>query len=251
MSTTAGYGWKRDLDRRAPAFIPKLARLEDLPQTFDWWQHLKAPPCWDQGNTGSCVGHGRARQHRLLRMIAGLPDFEPSRLGTYWQARKIEGATGLDAGAMIHDSIKAGITEGVGREIDWPFDESKVLDEPPPVFFKNAVKSAIQDYRRVDPSNLRDLLEAITIGSVVFGIPVYESFESADVEKTGNVPMPKDNEPIVGGHCMLLTGFDRQHGFFIADNSWGPKWGKEGRCLLPFPYIQKEADDCWLVTLAT
>lgn len=248
--TTAGYGWKRDLDRRGPSFVPKLARLDQLPQTFDWWDHIVAPPCWDQGNTGSCVGHGRARQHRLVRLIAKLTDFEPSRLGIYWQARKIEGSTGLDSGAMIHDAIKAGISEGVGRETDWPWDESKVLDEPPQIYFQNAVKSEIQDYRRVDPTSLQDLMEAITVAPVVFGIPVYESFESAEVERTGVVPMPKDGEAMVGGHCLLFTGYDRTRGAFLVDNSWG-RWGMNGRCWIPFGYVTNEADDCWLVTLET
>jgi len=251
MRTIQGYGWKRDTDRRAPTFLPRLARAQ-VPDTFDWWQRITAPPCWDQQQTGSCVGHGRARQHWLCRIICNLPEpFEPSRMGTYWQARNIEGSTGLDAGAEIHDAIYAGVTVGVGREIDWPFDESKVLDTPPQAFFDNAIKSEIKDYRRVDPTSIFDLMEAITIAPVVFGIPVFESFESKFVEDTGIVPMPAASEQLMGGHCMLFTGYDRSNSRFTVDNSWGPNWGKNGRCYLPFDYVTQQADDCWLVTLET
>ena len=42
----------------------------------------------------------------------------------------------------------------------------------------------------------------------VFGFTVYESFESQAVAKTGDVPMPRPGEQVLGGHAVLAVGYD-------------------------------------------
>ncbi len=37
----------------------------------------------------------------------------------------------------------------------------------------------------------------------------------------------------VGGHAYLLSGVDRQQGKFRVKNSWGTRWGVQGRAYLP------------------
>lgn len=40
------------------------------------------------------------------------------------------------------------------------------------------------------------------------GIAVYESFESQEVARTGEVPMPKPDEKMLGGHAILCCGYN-------------------------------------------
>ena len=42
----------------------------------------------------------------------------------------------------------------------------------------------------------------------VFGFTVYASFESDEVEKTGQVNMPKPDERDVGGHAVMAVRYD-------------------------------------------
>jgi len=89
---------------------------------------------------------------------------------------------------------------------------------------------------------------------IVFGINVYDSFESDDVSKTGIVPLPdKDKEKCLGGHAILIVGFKEidNKNYFIVRNSWGTEWGDNGYCYMPFEYVlnEKLAEDFWSIKL--
>jgi C1A family cysteine protease len=76
---------------------------------------------------------------------------------------------------------------------------------------------------------------------------VYESFESDAVAQSGVVPMPSSGEKVLGGHCMLVVGYDASARVFIVRNSWGKSWGMKGYCTMPFEYLLNTnlASDFW------
>ena len=60
----------------------------------------------------------------------------------------------------------------------------------------------------------------------VIGFQVYQSFESDQVASTGIVPMPDvNNEQLLGGHAVLVVGYDDSNQWFIVRNSWGSWMG--------------------------
>ncbi len=85
----------------------------------------------------------------------------------------------------------------------------------------------------------------------VYGFTVYESFESEDVARTGNVPMPSPGERVVGGHAVLAVGYDDDEGMFICRNSWGAEWGDAGYFYMPYAYLLDDnlSDDFWTIRL--
>ena len=84
---------------------------------------------------------------------------------------------------------------------------------------------------------------------VVIGIQVYESLESPAVARTGIVPMPGANEQCVGGHCVLVVGYDIGKQMFLVRNSWGTDWGINGNFWIPFAYLAdpKLCSDNWTI----
>lgn len=42
------------------------------------------------------------------------------------------------------------------------------------------------------------------------------------------------NANSVGGHCILIVGYDDGQGAWIVRNSWGPNWGTGGYCLFAY-----------------
>ena len=87
----------------------------------------------------------------------------------------------------------------------------------------------------------------------VFGFTVYESFESPEVARTGNVPMPSAGEQVVGGHAVVAVGYDDSRHRFIVRNSWGTGWALKGYFMMPYAYLTQAhpalAADFWTIRL--
>ncbi|HTV75875.1 MAG TPA: C1 family peptidase, partial [Candidatus Baltobacteraceae bacterium] len=83
----------------------------------------------------------------------------------------------------------------------------------------------------------------------VFGFTVYESFESAQVARTGHASLPKSGEQSIGGHAVMCVGYDDAKQWFIVRNSWGPNWGMKGYFTLPYVYLTATnlASDFWTI----
>ena len=54
------------------------------------------------------------------------------------------------------------------------------------------------------------------------------------------------SESVIGGHCMLIIGYDMETKIFTVRNSWSTKWGDNGNCYIPFKYME-QASDCWTI----
>ena len=205
-------------------------------------------PVEDQGQLGSCTSHGLAGAVQFLevkdkdKVYADL-----SRLFIYYNERMIEGTTKTDSGAQIKDGIKSLVTYGACPETEWPYTISKFKTKPSVKCYTDALKNVITSYYKVVTQN--DIQTALAAGfPVVFGIPVYASFETQAVANTGIVPMPAKGEQLLGGHCMLIVGYDTSKSWYIVKNSWGTGWGDKGYCYIPFAYISSMGSDMWVIS---
>ena len=76
----------------------------------------------------------------------------------------------------------------------------------------------------------------------VTGITVYESFESTEAIRTGNIPMPNvATEKNLGGHAILIVGYDDSTSTFKFQNSWGTYVGKGGYFTIPYAYLSNSS----------
>jgi C1A family cysteine protease len=83
---------------------------------------------------------------------------------------------------------------------------------------------------------------------VVFGATLFESFMGGVEWPDGwEVPEPGPGEGVVGGHAMMVVGYDltRKKPALLVRNSWGPEWGWEGYCLFPVRLFKATASDFW------
>ena len=85
---------------------------------------------------------------------------------------------------------------------------------------------------------------------IVIGFVVYQSFESDAVTNTGVVPMPGHHEKKLGGHCVVVVGYDDSQSRFILRNSWGTGWGMQGYFTMPYAYLTNPrlSSDFWMAT---
>jgi len=120
-----------------------------------------------------------------------------------------------------------------------------------PWLTNSAKQHRIQDlaYESVD-INLNAIKAVLQEGYPVWiGFVVYDSFESSEVAKTGMVPMPGKDESILGGHSVLIIGYNDSTQRFKVRNSWGTGWGDKGNCYFNYAYLTNPdlAMDYWVV----
>jgi C1A family cysteine protease len=151
---------------------------------------------------------------------------------------------------MIRDGIKSVNRQGACSETLWPYDVSQFTKKPPTICYQSALHHRALSYRRVAHTNLAQLKGCLASGyGFVFGITVYESFESDQVASTGVVPMPAHREQVLGGHALFACGYDDEHQWFIVQNSWSTSFGDKGFIYIPYAYLTSSslASDFWVI----
>lgn len=227
---------------------PKAAAPITLPDVWDMRPHL--PLVYDQGQLGSCTGNATAGcVHAINPIVFGLDD-PPSRLFPYYWGRAAEGTINEDSGAMIRDVVKGVAQYGIPSESTWPYNVKRFAETPTQAAIDEAGKAKAISYHRVSCEYLDELRTCLyRMGPVIFGMTLFESFESSWTAKSGRVTVPKDGEREVGGHAMLLVGYDHPGKQFIVRNSWGKDWGLSGYCLIPYDLFLQWANDAWCIDM--
>jgi len=227
-----------------------------LPEKIDLRRACSAVE--DQGDLGSCTAQALVGaleflelnavkiQNRQLKIANSFTDL--SRLFVYYLERDYENTVDYDSGAYIRDGIKMLKKFGACRESLWPYDISKFACQPSKNCYTEAEKHQITSYQRL--STLAEMKSCLAMGlPFVGGFTCYESLMSDDVARTGDIPLPKDNESVVGGHAILFVGYDDKTGRAIIRNSWGESWGQKGYGALPYEYLKSRdlSDDFWCI----
>lgn len=249
------YGWNRDrLDGRDYTFA--VAAPKALPSKL----HLPMPEPLDQQDLGSCVLNAGSVAVDYERIRQGLSPWCPSRLFWYYNVRVMERTVLSDAGVQIRDAIKSLAQMGVCSEDEqialtgsvWPYDIVKFAIKPPVACYADANTVEALQYGKVAPTLLQLKNTLAAKHPILVGIEIYESFESAAVARTGIVPMPDvTTEQSLGGHGVLLTGYDDDTQRWRLQNSWGANWGQEGSFELPYSYLLDRTlgSDYWAIKM--
>jgi C1A family cysteine protease len=201
----------------------------------------------NQGSLGSCTGQAIAGAIELLNKRNGKPT-DVSRLFIYYYERLILGTVNYDSGAYIRDGIKATNHYGASLEKYWPYDIRKFRQQPIKEAKNDALNRKVTRYERI--ADFNGCIDALSNGyPVIIGFHVYTSFMSNTVARTGNMPYPNTRrERLLGGHAVLLVGYDKNKKVFIARNSWGTNWGIKGYFYMPFNVINPTmSSDYWII----
>jgi C1A family cysteine protease len=246
--TVRKYGWKRDLpDHRDLVFLPSA---EELPKRIDLRPYCSKVE--DQGNLGSCTANALVGALELIEMKKWKKYADLSRRFVYYNELDMEGSLPNDSGARIRDGVKTLAQKGVCLESIWPYIIDDFAERPSVEAYTEALLHKIISYRRVRQDQ-SDMLAALAEGfPFVFGFSVFESFESAEVAKSGIVSLPKKSESFLGGHAVCSVGYDMTDKDFICRNSWGQAWGDHGYFYMPFAYLTDPglASDFWTIHTA-
>lgn len=241
------YGWRPDLPDHRDLLYAKVMRAKAvLPAKVDLCTLCSAVE--DQEELGSCTANALAGALEFLEWKAKAPFVDFSRLFVYYNERAIEGTVNSDSGAMLRDGIKTLAKQGVCSETAWPYVIASFTKKPGTACYKEASGHTISSYHRL---NTVDEMRACLADGYpfVFGFTVYDAFETAAVDKSGVLNLPKAKERPLGGHAVMAVGYDDKARRFTVRNSWGPHWGMEGYFTIPYAYLADRnlSDDFWTV----
>jgi len=215
-----------------------------LPSIVDL--RTKMPAVYDQGSLGSCTAQSFCAAYQYLK-----PQLQGSRLFMYYNTRLIGGTVSYDSGATLYDTIKSIKNYGICPETKWPYVIGKFTTKPSPECYKIALANKnINSYNVKNDLNLMrtHLNEGLLL---VIGIAVYSEFETNAVAKRGYVPLPGKNSTFLGGHAVVVVGYNDTKKVWIVRNSWGSSWGDKGYFYLPYSYLTNPSlcSDIWYITL--
>jgi C1A family cysteine protease len=240
------YNYRPDLpDKRDHYFeFPRAAALPERVDLRDQMSRVE-----DQGDIGSCTANAWVGAVEYLDKVQDDHYRNWSRLFLYYNERALRGEQNQDGGAYIRDGAKALAKQGICLETTWKYDVTKFALQPSASCFSEGLAHQAVRYSRVDQTEAAMLGALAQKHPIVAGFTVYESFELESVSKSGIVPLPGPKEKVMGGHAVLIVGYDRPKQSFIVRNSWGAKWGDHGYCHFPFAYLLDGdlAEDFWII----
>src|SRR6185437_870347 len=251
------YGRKRDvITYELLAMFPcsyKTKKVEKMPNLANITQvdlTPNMPPVFDQGQLGSCTANALLGAYEYEMLKQKEPLMNLSRLYLYYQERAMEGTVSQDAGAEIQDGVKVLQTTGVCRESLWPYDISKFAVTPPAAAAADAGSHHVINAQRLS-GTAADIKQTLVNGTpIVFGIEVYDSFQTPTSDSTGVIAMPGPNDNVEGGHAIVIVGYDDNKQLFKFRNSWGAGWGDRGYGYLPYAYVTDSnlSSDFWVLS---
>ena len=252
----ASYGTGATLDPKVYDSTDVYAALspdEQLPESVSLERFSPNPG--DQGQQGSCVGWGSTYAARtILEAVATGQDPNQIKFSPAFTYNQI-GLEGCQ-GTYIDRAMDLLTQTGGVPYNKFPYDENSCSKQPDNYVLKEASEFRMKGANRlsisgddytVDVNAMRENLAHNA--PVVIGMSVGGSFMQEMEGKEFWQPTQYDYDKSgFGGHCMCVIGYDdykfENDGAFLIQNSWGPKWGKNGRAWVSykdFVYFTNEA----------
>jgi C1A family cysteine protease len=213
----------------------QAVEVASLPKSVDLRQ--LCTPIRAQGKEESCTGFAAAafRETSYVAKTGVLLPYYLAPAYLYGWTRINDGTFPKDSGASLAGEFAVLQQRGVCPESYLPYNTDPE-EGPNPV-----ADTAAQPFRIDEPVQVNwqvpNIVKSVLASrqTVAIGFSVYKSFESPD--KHGVVPMPKRaTEKLLGGHGVLVCGYDDAKSYWIIRNQWGEDWGDHGYCYMPYGY---------------
>ena len=206
----------------------------DLPAFKDLSADL--PPVGNQGKQNSCVGWAAAYalksfQEKIENRVTIL--FSPSFI--YNQINN-----GQDGGSRFIDALNLLSQIGAAKYDDMPYNEFDWTTQPSETVKESAKPFRIDYWRQVNIMDIKEVKNQVNAGyPVVIGTEVDQGFQAGKRLGLTDYVWKAAIGKVIGGHAMLVVGFDDTRRAFKVMNSWGRNWGNDGYCWVDYSYFPK------------
>lgn len=214
----------------------------DLPSRVDLSPDM--PPPGNQGRQNSCVGWSTAYalksyQERVEtnRTLArnGRVDYDKvfSPAFVYNQINN-----GRDGGSRFIDALRVLSSQGAVSWNDMPYTDKDYRRKPSGALKSKAKPYRIDYWRQVNLQDPKEVKAQLNAGyPVIFGAMIDEGFQAT----RGNKIWRRQQGESLGGHAMVLVGYDDSRHAYKLINSWGQRWGDKGFGWVDYDFFPKVA----------
>lgn len=246
-------------NRKTPAALPPHQMLSftslRLPDVFDGRRDCGLVK--DQKTEGSCTGNtGASAGEWIYRAyLHKSPTFSPQY--TYAKELLSQNSFPQDVGSDGVTLCNTLIADGLCEESLYPYIPGQILI-PNNEQNANAAQHRMGAYHGLIGSAVAlSVLGNPVPWPVEIGFRVYQSFENSNLSATGVMPVPRYDEPVLGGHEVLMVGYDvgdkptlRPAGCpkaALIQNSWSTSWGLSGFFWMPLTVLDAPDTDLKIV----
>lgn len=219
-------------------------KKDSLPDKIDLSDKILS--IYDQGDIGACVSNALASAIKMkLKVISSKrsifsfikDNIDPARLYNYNLARLLEGVILTDdSGCMVETALEVLNRYSFPDESVFGYNKSTFSVFPDLVASVEANKNTSYKFTF---NKLNQELGTIK-ASLVEGNPVLMGivlFDSLSRTVNGLIPTPNpQTEKVIGGHCILVIGYDDSKQTFKFVNCWSANWGNNGFGYIMYDY---------------
>ncbi len=205
----------------------------------------KFPPVYDQGKIGSCTANALCSIFDY-----DTSNFRGSRLFLYYNERLLTNETDIDSGGYLKDGIFCLKKYGICDEKYWPYIIDNVFKEPSKIAYEQAKNNYVIEGIPIT-NNIKTIKYWLNKNEpIALGLAIYSNFTNFSSARSGKIGLPNDDDTFIGGHAVILCGYNDNKQEFILRNSWGFYWGDNGYFYLPYDYITNSdlCSDLWIIT---
>lgn len=248
MPRKRSFGWVRERfrDPRDVLYSVSPTVIAKRPPALNLRERWKTDP-WDQLSLGRC-GPMSAKSELLYdQEQTPAPDILPSSLYIYYNTRVLMGTVNYDSGVSNRELCKALAQYGWCSEAAHTEDIKRFKEVPSQAAYAEGATRKVTRYERVTQS-IEGMEGAIAqFDPFIFGCNWYASWETSAIARSGNLTVTGRSDRILGGHDVVVCGYDSVKRVFLFRNSWGTGWGDQGYGSIPYDQAldPRKANDFW------
>lgn len=245
------------LPKNVYSALPKMTVKEDFPVPLKYDLSPLFPPVGNQEYQGSCVAFAsgyylKSYQEHLERKTEYSEDtiFSPAFIYNQWKVTEDCGS-----GMYFYQALDALKDYGVVSLKDMPYNPADCTTQPSEELKEKALQNKIESWSPLDLNDLKNFNKFISLNIPIFiGITVKNEFNGCWVGTPAWIDYKREGKlneftgESIGGHAVVIVGYDDYKQAFKIINSWGTTFCDNGYVWIDYEALKTVMYEAYVLT---